>query len=144
LALASGGGHWEQLMLLRPAFEGCDVSYATTLIGVAEQSGLPDAHLIADCNRTTKLSIIRSSLDVLLLVTRLRPHIVISTGALPGLLGIAIGRKIGARTIWVDSIANAEEMSQAGKKARSYADLWMSQWPHVAEAAKAQYAGAVL
>ena len=28
LAVASGGGHWVQLLRLRPAFEGCDVTYA--------------------------------------------------------------------------------------------------------------------
>ncbi len=29
LAVASGGGHWVQLLRLRPAWEGCDVAYAT-------------------------------------------------------------------------------------------------------------------
>ena len=29
LAVASGGGHWVQLMRLRPAFEGTDIHYAT-------------------------------------------------------------------------------------------------------------------
>ena len=30
LAIASGGGHWTQLLRMRPAWEGCDVAYATT------------------------------------------------------------------------------------------------------------------
>ena len=33
LALSSGGGHWVQLLRLRPAFEGSDVTYATVSRG---------------------------------------------------------------------------------------------------------------
>jgi hypothetical protein len=51
---------------------------------------------------------------------------------------------LGARTIWVDSVANAEEMSMSGKLARRFAHLWLSQWEHVAGAEGAEYAGAVL
>ena len=69
---------------------------------------------------------------------------VVSTGALPGVIALTLGRAIGARTIWVDSIANAEEMSMSGKLARRVAHLWLSQWEHVAEAAGAEYAGAIL
>ncbi len=33
LAISSGGGHWVQLLRLRPAFAGCDVTYATVRDG---------------------------------------------------------------------------------------------------------------
>lgn len=144
LAIASGGGQGEKLMLLRPAFDGCEVHYATTLAGLAEQSGASPAALVTDCNRNEKLAMLRSTFDILRLLVRLRPHVVVTTGALPGLIAIALARRMGARTIWVDSIANAEEMSMAGAKARPHADLWLSQWPEVARAHGAGYAGSVL
>ncbi len=131
-------------MLLRPAFDGCDVHYATTLAGLAEESGALPAHLVKDCNRNEKLAMVRSFAEIALLLARMRPDVIVSTGALPGLFALAIGRKLGARTVWVDSIANADEMSLAGQKARGHADLWMSQWPQVAEASGAHYAGSVL
>jgi hypothetical protein len=142
--IASAGGHWQQLMLLREAFEGREVQYATTLAGLARQSGLASAHLVPDCNRNARLAILRSTTKIVLLMLRLRPAIVITTGALPGLIALAVGRRLGARTVWVDSIANAEEMSLAGMKARAHADLWLSQWPQVARASGADYAGSVL
>lgn len=144
LAIASGGGHWQQLQLLRPAFEGQQMRFATTLPGLPEQFDAHPAAIIPDCNRHQKLAILRCSLAIAGQLLRYRPHIIISTGALPGVIALALGRLLGARTIWVDSVANAEEMSMSGKLARRFAHLWMSQWDHVAQAAGAEYAGAVL
>jgi UDP-N-acetylglucosamine:LPS N-acetylglucosamine transferase len=144
LAVASGGGHWEQLQLLRQAFDDHDVTWVTTLPGLGERAGLSDVHVVADCNRDEPVRAARTAAKLLFLILTRRPDVVISTGALPGLIALAIGKRLGARTVWVDSIANASEMSLAGAKARPHAALWMSQWPAVAEAAGAEYAGAVL
>lgn len=144
LAVASGGGHWQQLMLMRPAFEGCDIRFLTTLPGLAEQFDAAPAAVLPDCNRDAPVAVARCALALVGHMLRTRPHVVISTGALPGVLALAVGRVFGARTIWVDSVANAEEMSMSGKMARRVAHLWMSQWDHVARDAGAEYAGAVL
>lgn len=144
LAIASGGGHWQQLMLLRPAFDGHDVIFATTLPGLAQQFGVNPAVIVPDCHRGAKLAILRSALSVSTLILRKRPQIVVSSGALPGVLALMIGRVMGARTVWIDSIANAEEMSMSGRLARRFAHLWVSQWEHVAAESGAVYAGSVL
>jgi UDP-N-acetylglucosamine:LPS N-acetylglucosamine transferase len=144
LAVASGGGHWQQLMLMRPAFDGTETMFLTTLEGLPEQFGAFPAAIIPDCNRDEKLNILRSAAAILGHIRGFRPDVVISTGALPGVIALAVGRMMGARTIWVDSVANAEEMSMSGKLARRVAHLWMSQWEHVATEAGAEYAGAVL
>lgn len=143
LAIASGGGHWEQLIALRGAFAGCTVHYATTLAGLAEQAGL-SAHLVPDCNRNEKVRALRSFIATGWLLLRLRPQVIVTTGALPGFFAILIGKRLGMKTMWIDSVANAEEMSMAGRLARSHADRWLSQWPAVAEATGAEYRGSVL
>lgn len=143
LAVASGGGHWEQLMLVRDAFADADTLFVTTMPGLAERSGV-EARLVPDCNRHEKLRAVRCALKLLWLIAWQRPDAVISTGALPGFFAIAIARRFGARTMWLDSVANAEEMSMAGRLARRHADRWLSQWPAVAEAAGAEWHGAVL
>lgn len=143
LAIASGGGHWEQMMLLKDAFAETDVSFATTLAGLAEHHGIK-AHLVPDCNRNQPLKVVHALFSILFLILRLRPNAIISTGALPGVIALAIGRKLGARTLWIDSVANAEELSMAGKAARKHADLWATQWPNVAEQSGARYYGSVL
>lgn len=142
--VASAGGHWQQLMLLREATDGHHVEYATTLAGLAEQWQLKHVHLVPDCNRTNWIAMIRSAIAITLVLWKVRPTIVVTTGALPGLLALALGRKFGARTVWVDSVANAEEMSLAGVKAKKYADLWLTQWPEVARTTGAGFAGSVL
>ena len=74
----------------------------------------------------------------------MRPDVVISTGAAPGYFALRLGKLFGARTIWVDSIANAEEMSLSGRLAQRYADLWLTQWPEVAKRDGARYEGRLL
>lgn len=144
LAVASGGGHWQQLMLMRAAWARHDAKYVTTLPGLAEGFGIDDAAIVPDCNRNEKLKIIWAFFAIAWRILRFRPDVVISTGALPGVIALALGRVWGARTIWVDSVANAEEMSMSGKLARRFAKLWLSQWAHVADAEGAAYDGAVL
>ena len=61
-----------------------------------------------------------------------RPDVVISTGAAPGYFAIRMGKWLGARTVWIDSIANVETLSMAGTLAGRYADLWLTQWQHLA------------
>jgi hypothetical protein len=45
---------------------------------------------------------------------------------------VRFGKWLGARVVWVDSIANVEELSMSGAKAGSFVDLWLTQWPHLA------------
>ncbi len=141
LAVASGGGHWEQMLLLRDAFVGHDISFATTMKGLGERAGIAGVRVIHDCNRNSPMSAVFCVLDLLRVMARVRPQVIVSTGALPGFLALAIGRRFGVKTIWVDSIANAEELSMAGQKAKAHADLWLSQWPFVAERSGAAMRG---
>jgi UDP-N-acetylglucosamine:LPS N-acetylglucosamine transferase len=144
LAVASAGGHWQQLMLLRAAYTHHSVHYVTTLPGLADQFDARPSTQIPDCNRDTPVQAIKSVFALLAVILRVRPHVVISTGALPGVIALAMGRLIGARTIWVDSVANAEEMSSSGRLAKRFAHLRLSQWETPARAEGAEYAGSVL
>lgn len=144
LAIASGGGHWVQLLRMRPAFEGADVVYATVREGYRSDVGGAGFRLIPDCNRWNKLALVRSAVAILLLLLRERPDVVITTGAAPGYFGVRFGKWMGARVIWVDSVANAEELSMSGRKAGSFVDLWLTQWPHLASDGGPQCMGSVL
>lgn len=143
LAIASGGGHWMQLQMLRPAFDHHDVTWVTTLPGLAQAAGAAPAYLVPDCNRDTPLRLIACTAALAWRLLRLRPKVVISTGALPGVIAMALARPFGVRTIWVDSIANAEEMSASGRLARHVATHRLSQWPEVARAEGATHAGSI-
>lgn len=144
IAIASAGGHWQQLMLLRPAYAGHKLTYMTTLAGLAENYGAAPAYKVPDCNRHTPFRLVWTTLVLTFHVLRIRPHVVITTGAMPGLIAITLGRLVFARTIWVDSLANAEKLSASGRYARRVAHLHLSQWQNVAQAEDVEFAGRLL
>ncbi|MFW6313842.1 MAG: UDP-N-acetylglucosamine--LPS N-acetylglucosamine transferase, partial [Spirochaetota bacterium] len=132
LALSSGGGHWIELLRLRPAWEGLDVVYATVHAESSTDVGPAPLFAIPDGNLHTVLRLPRVCGAVFLLVMRIRPRAIVSTGAAPGFFALFFGKLIGAKTVWVDSIANADQLSLSGKAVRPFADAWLTQWDHIA------------
>lgn len=144
LAIASGGGHWIQLQRLLPALDGHELVFATVSPDYAAEVAPRELHVIPDANRDRPFRIVLLALAVLRLVWRLRPQVVVSTGAAPGLFGIVFGKLLGARTAWIDSLANVERVSLSGRLARPFADLWLTQWPGLARPGGPRYEGSVL
>lgn len=154
LAIASGGGHWVQLWRMRKAWEDCDIVYVTTsssrLQEISEakknQNIKQQFYCIVDANRWQRIKLIRQLISLVIIFIKERPKIVISTGAAPGYFALRIGKLLGARTIWVDSIANTEVLSLSGQKIEKYADLWLTQWNHLSKANtnSPQYKGSVI
>jgi len=144
LAVASSGGHWTQLLRLRPAFDGHEVVFATTQSDSRDEVAPDRFHCLPDANRKSKLRVLLLMLRTFLVVLRERPDVVVSTGAAPGYFALRFGRLFGARTLWLESIANVEELSLSTKLARPYADLLLTQWPHLAQPEGPHYRGSVL
>ena len=78
------------------------------------------------------------------MVLRHRPNVIITTGAAPGYFALRFGKLFGARTIWIDSMANAEKLSKSGAEVRKHADLWLTQWEHLAQPEGPHFIGRVL
>lgn len=145
LAIASGGGHWVQLLRMREAFDGASVAYATTSPDSAQEVPGSPFFVVPDATRWNRWALVKLTVSVMWLLLRLRPQVVVTTGAAPGLIAIAIGHALGMRTVWVDSIANVDGMSLSGQSARRFADLWLTQWEHLAaEPGGPSFRGAVL
>ena len=144
LAVASGGGHWVQLKRLVPALSAHRVSFATVDPSAAAEVDGERFFAISDANRWNKFALLRAAARMAWIVIRTRPDVIISTGAAPGFFAIFFGKLLGSRTVWVDSIANAETLSLSGHKAGRYADLWLTQWPHLAREGGPEFRGAVL
>jgi len=144
LAISSGGGHWVQLQRLRPAFEGCDLAFATVFDGYRSEISDARFYLVPDSNIRDKFAMFRTALKVLTVLVRERPDVIVSTGAAPGYFALYFGKWMGARTIWIDSLANAEKLSLSGQKAGCCADLWLTQWPHLAGGNGPQFHGSVI
>lgn len=150
LAVASAGGHLVQLRRLRAAFRGCrtlwvvtDPAFAHDIALDAARDGEPAPQVCAvpDGSLWTKVDLARQFLAMSWIVLRFRPHAVVTTGAAPGYFAIRLARLLGARrTVWIDSIANADELSRAGQEAGRHADLFLTQWPELAGASEDPHA----
>jgi UDP-N-acetylglucosamine:LPS N-acetylglucosamine transferase len=143
LAVSSGGGHWVQLRRLMPAFESQDVVFVT--VDEAYRDDVPHHRFraVQDATQWDRLRLIRLVLQMLWIVVVERPHVVVTTGAAPGFFAIVFGKLLGARTLWLDSIANVERLSDSGRVVRRFADVWLTQWSHLAREGGPEFAGRV-
>jgi len=145
VAIASGGGHWVQLQRLRPAFEGCDVAYVSVYPDYADDLDGARFYTVTDVSRVNLKQLLVIVPQFIAIMLRERPDVVITTGSAPGLIGLAVARlTTGAKTIWIDSIANCERLSSSGRQARRVAHQWLTQWPELARPEGPHYWGAVL
>ncbi len=144
LAVASGGGHWVELLRLAPAFEGHDITWVTVQPSYRVDVGDDRFCTVRDATRWDKWGSMVLAVQTLWLLLRRRPEVIVSTGALPGYLAIRLGRMMKARTMWIDSFANAEELSMSGARIAAHADIVLTQWPELARDGGPVYAGSVL
>lgn len=144
LALASGGGHWLQLLRLRPAFRDFDVAYVSMFENYAETLGNERYYTVPDASRFAVTSFLPVVMRALRIMLKERPKVIITTGSAPMLVFILLGRLTFRRTLWVDSIANSERLSSSGRIAKKIAHKCISQWPDVAAAEGVECWGRVL
>lgn len=131
-------------MLLRPSLERFSVVYATSDLHLGARHGVELVLDLPESNRSRPFRVIRCAFRAWRLVWDVRPDVVITTGALPGLLVLLFGRLAGARTIWLDSLANSEKLSMSGRWAKVIASRWLTQWPQLAGKNGPDYEGALL
>ncbi|MDB5110831.1 MAG: UDP-N-acetylglucosamine:LPS N-acetylglucosamine transferase [Mucilaginibacter sp.] len=143
LAIASVGGHWIELLRIMPLFKEKDVTFISNKPSLKDTVRGYKFYTVPDANRDNKFNLIRCILSVFAFILFLRPQVIITTGAAPGLLGILIGRILGIKTIWIDSIANAEKLSLSGLIALRLADRVYTQWEHLANP-KVVFSGNIL
>ncbi len=136
LLVASSGGHWIELCRMTSAFARWDCQFVSTAAGMTPPQGRRPVLQINDSSRDDLRTMLGSIRQLRAIIREFRPELIVSTGAAPGALAILLGKFSGARTIWIDSIANSEELSLSGRAVRGVADLRLTQWPQLANRAK--------
>jgi UDP-N-acetylglucosamine:LPS N-acetylglucosamine transferase len=143
LAVASGGGHVVELLRLQPAFEGHELMYMSTLESYASTFKGYQYFTVPDFSQWNAYKIPFVAWKMYQLFAKIKPDVVVTTGAAPGVLALFIGRLIGAKTIWVESLCHAEKVSISGKICKLFADRVYTQWEHLATS-KIVYAGNIM
>ena len=144
LAVASGGGHWVQLMRLREAFDSCQCAFISVNEEYADDVQPAAFFRVPEANRETKLVLAYAALKILFVILWFRPDVVVTTGAAHGYLAIRFSKLVGAKSMFIDSIANAEKLSLSGELAVSHADVMLTQWPDLSDDNSIKYQGSIL
>ena len=134
-----------QLRRLAPAFEGMKTVFVS--VGPHYAVHVPNAryYSVRNAHRLNKAGLLQLTLQLARIVLVERPDVVVTTGAAPGYIGMMLAKILWrSKTIWIDSMANCDEMSRSGRLARRFSDVWLTQWPHLAEDVGPHYWGAVL
>jgi hypothetical protein len=145
LVVASGGGHWIQMRRLQPAFDGLDVAFVGVRSAYGEEVTGHRFYAVRDVTRWDRIGLAILVAQLTFILMRERPRVVVTTGSGPGMVALALAKcLLRARTMWIDSIANCEQISLSGTRAKRFCDVWLTQWPHLSRTGGPDCWGAVL
>lgn len=143
---ASAGGHLTQLLKLSDSWTGHEVFCITTTEAVRDKlRRFGRVYVVGECNRQHPVRVVMVLLQCIKVVLKEKPAVMISFGAAAGCIVCFLGKLLGAKVIWIDSITNVERISLSGRMVRYIADLFFVQWPELAEKYKnVEYIGPVI
>jgi beta-1,4-N-acetylglucosaminyltransferase len=151
LLVCSTGGHLLQLLALRGAWEGFSRVWVTFDKSDA-RSLLADEPVVfasGPTNRNFGLlavrNLLRNALAAVRLLRAVRPKVVLTTGAGVAVPFAWVGRVLGARVVYVESLTRIERPSLSCRLIAPVASRVYAQWPELTEAVpKARYVGNVV
>lgn len=144
--VASSGGHLLQLVSLRQAWQMCERVWVT----FSEEDArtlLEGEHVIwahHPTNRNLK-NLVKNLWLAWRVLRQERPSIVLSTGAGVAVPFLWVGRLLGIRTVYIESLTRVETLSLSGKLVYPWVHRFFVQWPELAARyPKAVYGGRVI
>ena len=145
LLVCSTGGHLLQLHALRAAWEGTNRAWVTFDKSDA-RSLLAEEQVFFAFGPTNRNvgNLLRNLKLAVRILRRLRPHVIVTTGAGVAVPFAWIGRLLGAKIVYVESLSRIEAPSLSCRLIAPLAARVYAQWPELAEAyGRARYVGSV-
>ena len=144
--VASSGGHLFQLFKLQEAWASYD-HFWVTFPHVDAKTLLEKERVFwaySPTNRNLK-NLFKNLWLAWRVLRREKPQVIISTGAAVAVPFLWIGRLLGLRTIYVESVTCIKKLSLSGRLVFPFVDRCYVQWPDLAARyPKTVYAGQVL
>lgn len=144
---ASSGGHMTELLGLLSVSADWPVQpsvYVTTReIWAKKLRERGPTYVVGECDRKKPLQIVLTAMRSTRFLIKERPNVIITTGSLPIAIVCLLAKLMyGAKVVWIDSVAQLDDLSMSGKLLLKRADLFLTQWPEVAERyPEARYVG---
>lgn len=133
---ASSGGHFEQLMMLKPLMEKYESIIVTERTGYDINPGDLKLYYLRQVNREEKSCFFRlicnAFLSLKIYITE-RPDVIICTGVLAMIPLCLLCKIFGKKLIYIESFAKVTSPTLSGKFLYKYADQFYVQWPQMLE-----------
>ena len=133
---ASSGGHFDQLMMLRPLMEQHDsfivtekTAYETNVEGIK-------TYYMIQVNReeiNCLLKLLVNTFKSLRLYFAEKPDVIICTGVLAMIPLCLICKLFGKKLVFIESFAKVTSPTRSGKLLYRFADQFYVQWPQMLE-----------
>ena len=127
---ASSGGHYEQLMMLKPLMEKNDSCIVTEKTTYNAKTNIT-TYYMKQVNRREPLflpKMIINSFLALRVIRKEKPDAIICTGVLAMIPLCLIGKMTGSKLIYLESFAKVTSATLSGKLLYKYADRFYVQW----------------
>lgn len=128
---ASSGGHYEQILMLKPLMEKYDSFLLTERTDYnAEVKGVR-TYFLRQVNRKEKMFIsvmLLNTLRSIFIYAKERPDVVITTGVLAVLPMCLLSKLMRKKLIYIESFAKVNTPNESGKLLYKYADRFYVQW----------------
>ena len=128
---SSSGGHFEQLMMLKPLIEKYSGYIVTEKIGYDVKAGNIPVKYVLPINRTDKTFFVKFIINIvksLFIVLANKPDYIISTGAIAAVTLMVWTKLLGGKVIYIESFAKINSPNLSGKIAYKFADQFYVQW----------------
>jgi beta-1,4-N-acetylglucosaminyltransferase len=146
LLVCSPGGHLQTLSMMAPAWRDMERSWVT-LEGPDVDSLLTGEDVTLGHGPTNRsvVNFFRNLRLAWRVLRERRPKAILSTGAGVAVPFYVVGKMLGIRLVYVESLARTETLSLSGRLVYPLVDRFFVLWPALAEKhRRAEYAGTVL
>lgn len=133
---ASSGGHYEQLLMLKPLMEKYDSFVVTEKTAYTSTFKDEKIYYLKQVNRKERTVIpymIGNIFRSLKIYKKERPDVVVCTGALATIPICLIAKLYRKKLIYIESFARITSSSKTGKFLYKFADQFYVQWPQMKE-----------
>lgn len=128
---ASSGGHYEQLMMLKPLMEEYDSFVVTEQTDYSAKAKGEKTYYMSQVNRREKdlvWKMLKNAWKSLQIYKKEKPDVVICTGVLAMIPMCLIAKMAGKKLIYIESFAKVTSPTETGKLLYKFADQFYVQW----------------
>ena len=131
---ASSGGHFEQLMMLKPLMQKYNSFIVTEKTTYETELKGQKMFYLEQVNRKEKFFIfkmIKNTFESLRIFMKEKPDVVITTGVLAVVPVCFIAKLFHRKLIYIESFAKVKSPTKTGKLMYKMADRFYVQWPQM-------------